>query len=385
MHKLFIYKLIILIFILFSCQSNNNSNQNISDKTLVADSNHYAKGFTIQYFTDYKVITVQNPWEKSNKNNTKYILARNNAVIPDSLKIFPLIKIPIKRIVCLSTTHVAFLDFINQINSIVGVAGSRYVNNLKLRDLVKLGKIIDVGYDQNLNYEAIVSLKPDLVMGYGIAGESSMFYSRLTQLGINVIINNEYLEQSALAKAEWAKFVAAFFDCEELANQKFTAIEDDYNSLKDSVLKSDFQTKPNIAINLPWKGTWYVAGGKSYLALMLADAGGNYLWSDNNSVESLPLNIEAFFVRAQNADIWLNTGTANSLAEIAATDERLTKFKPYSTKQVYNNNLRQNSDGGNDYWESGIVNPHLILRDLVSIIHPELLNNYKMNYYKRLE
>ena len=44
-----------------------------------------------------------------------------------------------------------------------------------------------------------------------------------------------------------------------------------------------------------------------------------------------------------------------------------------------------NGLGGNDYYESGIVRPDLVLEDFIRILHPEVLPDNDLFYYKNLE
>ena len=48
---------------------------------------------------------------------------------------------------------------------------------------------------------------------------------------------------------------------------------------------------------------------------------------------------------------------------------------------VYNNNRRRSSGGGSDFWESAIVHPDIVLRDLVNITRGV---DDELYYYHRL-
>ena len=126
-------------------------------------------------------------------------------------------------------------------------------------------------------------------------------------------------------------------------------------------------------------------GGRSYLAKLLEDAGGDYLWKNSDSYESMPISIENVIEKAINADIWINPDAATNLNDITSIDKRLNNIKAFKEKKVFNNNKRYIKSGGNDYWESGVVNPNLVLKDLISIIHPELLNENSYFYYRKLD
>ena len=66
------------------------------------------------------------------------------------------------------------------------------------------------------------------------------------------------------------------------------------------------------------------------------------------------------------------------------SDERYGAFDAYKAGRLYNHNARSNDTGGDDYWESGVANPHLVLADLIKIFHPDLLAEHTLHYYRRL-
>jgi len=130
---------------------------------------------------------------------------------------------------------------------------------------------------------------------------------------------------------------------------------------------------------------WYISPANSYTGRLISDAGGRYLFDDLTEPNSVPYAVEAVFRRATEADLWLNPGTAESLNDIAVSDRRMASLPIFASGSVWNNRNRMTPSGGNDYWEGAVVHPDLLLRDIVSIIHPELLPDYKQLYFKRLE
>jgi iron complex transport system substrate-binding protein len=343
----------------------------------------YARGFRIEGFTDYKILHVINPWQGSRRVHFKYILTEDPSLIPDSLKPHPLIRIPVKRVVCMSTTHVAMIDALGESDAIVGISGSDYISNPALRSKLETGEVRDVGADQTLNYELILTLHPDLVIAYGITAEVSGMVKRLEGLGIPVILNGDYLEDQPLGKTEWIRFLAPFFAEDTKADSIFRSVATSYERYKELIRNT--RDKPSVMTGLPWKDTWYIPGGQSFAAAYIRDAGGTYLWEDLDSREAIPLDLESIFARAASADLWINCGAARNLAEIVETDKRLNRFQPAATGRVFNNNARINPAGGNDFWESGVMAPHLILADLINIFHPEILPDHELVYYNHLE
>ena len=186
-----------------------------------------------------------------------------------------------------------------------------------------------------------------------------------------------------MGKAEWIRFFSLFYDLEESAAQFFHGIDSLYNSR--AALTHHLKYKPRVLNGLPWKDTWYMAGGKSFAAQLIKDAGGHYLWQDNSSREAVPLDLESVYARAVEAEIWLNPGAASSLDELSSFDERFMDLKVIQNGMIFNNNARVNSSGGNDYWESGSVRPDLVLSDLIAVFHPELLADHHFIYYRQLK
>ncbi len=368
---------VFLIVILFlSC---NNAEVSEKNEKLKEIPNKYAGLFKI---SKSKSLTVLSVFDVKGNIAGRYYLLSEGVHMPDSLKDKVVIRTPVKNIVCLSTTHTAFVSALKEQESIKGVSGSKYIFDKILRSRIASGETEDVGFDASLNFELILGLNTGLVTVYDINGSLSPSVNKLKQTGIPVVLINEYSESSVLGQAEWIKFFACFFDKTDFANDIFSSTEQSYLRLKD--LCSCIDDKPSVLLNMPWKGVWYVPGGKSNVAELIKDAGGNYLWSDTDVSRSFTLSIESVYEKGGDADFWLNPGQAGSLSDIIATDSRLRMFKVLQSGNVYNRNKRLSPGGGNDYMESGIVNPDVILRDLIKILHPEILKDDSLFYYKKL-
>ena len=372
---------VIVLFIL-ACNSKNQGVDNVINTDKKKEPLGYAKGFEIEHIENYKLLTIHDPWQGAKKVVYKYLLVNKGDSIPD-IESDCIIKTPVERVICLSTTHIAFIDIINETKSIYGVSGKDYVNNSNIRKRIENNEVFDIGFDNSLNYELIVRLNPDLVITYGVGGQIAGYNQKLNDLGIKTVINAEYLENHPLGKLEWVKFIAAFYNKDKQANEYFEKIEKEYLNLL--ALTDTIVNKPYILFGMPWKDSWYVPGGNSYLAKMVVDAGGEYIWKDNESRESTPFNIESMFALASKANVWLNTGSVNNKPDIIKTDPRFKYFKPFNESEIFNNNKRINAFGGNDYWETGLVEPHIVLKDMIKIFHPELFPEHELVYYKLIE
>ena len=350
-----------------------------SDSAMV----EFARSFTMKKDGDITLLTVSNPWQGAQNVMYRYALCPKGKEIPLEYSQYTVIHTPVERVVCLSTTHVAMLSALGKTSCIKALSNAAFVSDSSIRRAIGQGRVADIGYEQGLNYEKIISLKPDVIFACSVGGEISGIMARLASLGQKVVFNAEYLERTSLGQAEWLKFMAAFYDCEAQAAEQFNVIRDEYLSL--CCLVKDRERRPKILCGLPWKGTWHIPGGKSWMAAMIADAGGEYIWKKNVSYENIPFNIETIVHQGMTADLWINTGSARSLAEVRSVDERLSLIKPFRADAVYNNYARAGAGGGNDFFESGVVNPHIILKDMIKIFHPDLLTEYHLHYYMKLE
>ena len=175
----------------------------------------------------------------------------------------------------------------------------------------------------------------------------------------------------------------AFLNEEERAEAKFASVAVRYAEIK--ALAASAREKPKVMGGISRKGVWTVPGGRSYVAALLADAGAGYLWAGDTSTGSYNMAFETAYRQALDAEFWLNAGWSNTLKEITDEDARYGEFKAFKAGKVYNYTKRMGANGSNDYWESGLVNPHLILADFVKVLHPDKLPQHELYYLRKLE
>ena len=369
------------LLILGSC--NSEENKLVAEKSLNESSPlinvKYAEGFSIRAFEGYKILTINEAWKDAGEIH-EYVLYENKK--PVNVKGATFIKVPISSIACMSLTHVAFLERLKLESSIVGISGCNYVSSDKIKAEIISGKIKEIGQDQNISYEILLENSPDIIMSYGINSTSSGSLNKMNELGLKVVLNSEYMETHPLGKAEWIKFVAAFYNKSDEANLIFNNIEREYLSLLD--LTKNIKVKPTVFTGMPWSGSWYVPGGSSFQSRLFKDAGANYLWANNNEKSSLVKSKEIIIDEAYDADFWLNLNSYSTIASVVDFDDKFKVFSSVKQKRIFNNDALLNDKGGNHYWESGVVNPQLILKDLIEIFHPDLID-HKLYYYRKME
>jgi iron complex transport system substrate-binding protein len=196
-------------------------------------------------------------------------------------------------------------------------------------------------------------------------------------------LNAEYLEKHPLGRAEWIKFMALFFNKEKAADSIFAIIEKEYLDIQARAKTVD--SKPSVLSGIVYGDTWFLPGGQNYAAVLLNDAGCNYLWKETSSNGFLELSFESVYEKAHDADLWIGVGSFSSLKEIEAADHRYTRFRPFKQKKVYTSNLKKGLKGGSEFLELGYLRPDIILKDLVKIAHPDLLPEHDLYFHKKLE
>ncbi|MEO1049558.1 MAG: ABC transporter substrate-binding protein [Bacteroidota bacterium] len=340
----------------------------------------HARYFSIDVNENFKTIIVKNPWEEGD-TLVSYLLYPKGTEEPTAEWAEFKIPVPIDEVVATSSPHIGFIGLLDELDKITGVADDRYLYNAYISENVKKGKISQVGSLKDSNLEVLLNVSPDLVMKTGVDNVRNEDV-RLTEAGIPISYNVEWMETSMLARAEWIKFVGAFFNKDAKADSVFRNVEKEY--LKALSVTSNIDNRPSIMTGNNFKGTWYMPSANSYLTKLIYDAGGAYHYKNEKSTGSLPLSFEVVLDDLIEADYWIGP-RAESLKELEMMDERYTLFKAFREGNVYTNNNRISENGGNDYWESGMTRPDLILKDVIKIFHPDLLPDHQLYYYKKLQ
>ncbi len=365
------------LLLVTSCKNDHTTSASANARS---DSNiQYAKNFTLEQFPSYTILKVKTPWNNS-KAGLTYIVYDKGTTPPNRTDgIF--IERPVRRIACTSTTHTAFLASLAQENKIVGISGTPYIYDKQIRTLIEQNKIEEIGFESDLNYEKLIELEPDIVFTYGISADNNI--GKIKELGLTPVVIAEHLESTPLGRTEWLKFISIFTGDAALAKQQFKSISEDYNASRQFISEQKSQ-RPDVMVGISLSGTWFVPGGDSYLAQYIEDAGGNYLWKDQPGSASIQLDFETVFDQAYTADKWINIGVVKNTADIIASDSRYKDFKPLQENELYNFSRRISSGGGYDIYESGLVYPQIVLKDIAKAFHPELFPKHRWVYYEKL-
>lgn len=324
---------------------------------------------------------------------------------------------PLSRLIVMSTSHIGFLRAIGGEDAIVGVSGAEYVYDSTVRARIGEGRILDIGYDASPDYEKIMALKPELVLTYSVSPVKSQFLTKLESLGISTFTVNEHLESHPLARASYVRLFGALTGNMSAADSVLKVVSENYINLRDSVQsnlnrntkldsKGTTHKQRKILVNIPYKDQWFVPGQESYLTTLFKDAGGEILGAKAGSSVSGQISVETAYSLSKEADLWMNVGWCQTLEQLLSVNPLFDDFlmdiqgnasaRGYSNAEgcatnssdtsasvVWNDNNRLNPKGGNDFWESGVVRPDLLLRDLIGIFSGEY--GHAIIYYKSIK
>ncbi len=272
---------------------------------------------------------------------------------------------PFRRMVCMSSSYVGFLEAIGADSTVAGVSGLQFLGNRKVN-------AIEAGYDAALNYEAILLTRPDLFLTYSVSSAEPPYLARLRELGIRCATVSEHLESHPLARAEYVKLFGALTGREAAADSVFSAVRDRYLALvQPSATKK-------VLINIPYASQWFIPGGDNYMTRLIRDAGGILLGAVPGKQESSVIGLETAYAFAQEADVWLHPGWCETREQLRAVHPLFSEF-PVLEKDVWNNTLQRTPGGGNRFWETGPVRPDWVLEDLTRIFSGSVTDS--LHYY----
>ena len=337
----------------------------------------YAENLSLSATEDYTIARLRNPWDTTRILHT-YVLVDKEKSLPADLPEGTLVRTPLSKAVVYSSVHCGLLNQIGALKSIGGVCDLKYIKLQEVQDGCRTGSIADVGNGMNPDIEKIIDLHPDAIMLSPF--ENSGGYGRVEKLNIPIIECADYMETSALGRAEWMRFYGLLFGEAQKADSLFAEVEKNYNELK--ALVAPLSYAPSVISELKNGSAWYVPGGKSTSARIYADAGANYVFADDEHSGSVPLTFETVFDKGQNADFWLikyNQAIDKTYKELEQDYAPYTGFRAFKERNIYGCNT-----GKVDFYEDSPFHPDRLLKDLIKIFHPTLLEGYELKYFTKL-
>lgn len=367
MHKIIRIKIYLsaLFVLLLMCRCTHES------KTPCGDDGDtirmkYAKNITIIRYDDRYHVELINPWDTTKTLNTYDITE------------------PFKRTAVYSAVHCSLIDELNEFDKIAAICDLEYIHMDKIHKGVENGTIADIGNSMAPNIEKIIDCNPDAILLSPF--ENSGGYGQIEKLGIPIIECADYMEISPLARAEWIKFYGILYGCYEKSCTMFDSIEQKYLALKDSCIqyqKNKKTLQPSITLDMVTSSTWYVPGGNSTIGILMKDACGDYVFKERKENGSLALSPETVFDKSYDADIWVIRYTKPqdfTYSTLSKENPAYSKMKAFKQHNTYGCNLQYVA-----FFEETPFHPDRLLKDFIKIIHPDILPDYNLRYYKKIK
>ncbi len=358
----------------FSCKNSSVETQdNVSlqtDNVFV-----YAKNIYSRPCSDTVIVYCN--WGES-RDSIIYCL--NSSSKPQNTASVQYVSKGVHSIATLSTTDIAMLAELCEINRIAGVCDPFRISNEQVRQRVSEGAIADVGNSMDVNMESLVALQPDLVISSAYSKVDLQKYQVLQN--IPVVFTMSWQENSPLARVEWIKFIGLLIGEYAKADSVFRSIEKKYLAAKS--LAETVDRKPKVLAGAAANDVWYMPGGQSYVAAFIADAGGDFVGKQDEHTGSVVFSFEQVLAATQDADLWVGCDE-RSTKELENNNKNYALLPVFKTGQIFHRSKRCTPEGGNDYWEYGYVRPDLVLQDYIWAIHPELMPSYNPVFFEKVQ
>ena len=381
MQKLTYIPMLLLLALLFSCgNSQNKPGLNLvmggtaDSAAMIAPQ--YAKGFNVRYADNITLLEINDPENKEAEQFHFALVDKSyKGEIPNG---YTRLNIPIRSAICMTSLQLSNFLKLDIPEMVVGITSTRHLHNQKMNQQLKEGKTHKIGIEGNFDNEVIIAINPDVIF---ISPFKRGGYDAIRNVEIPMIPHLGYKELTPLGQAEWIKVIGLLTGNASLANSTFEAIESRYNNLKSIV--DTVKRRPTVFSGEMRGGNWYAVGGRSFLAQLFRDAGGDYFLKENEESGGVTLDYETVYTNAAHADYWRIVNSFEgeySYNVLKEQDERYTDFDAWKKHGVIYCNMKEVP-----FYERMPVEPEVVLADFIHVFHPDVLPNHKPQYYHLLK
>ena len=314
---------------------------------------------------------MRDPWD-STRLLQRYLLVDRSRPLPTELPQGTVVRVPAQHVVVYTSVHAAILEQLGETGRIVGVCEPRYMDLPSIQAGLKSGQIADMGEATAPNVEKMIERKAELVI---VSPFQNSGYGPVEKLGIPIVEGADYMESLPLGRTEWIRFYGLLFGKEAVADSIFRATEQRYLALKARI--TDEMPRPTVLAEKRFGSSWFVPAGDSYMAHLFQDAGADYIFRELPGSGSVPLTFETVLDRAIHADLWLlkyNQSYEMTYGDLRAEYTPYENFDAFKNRHIYTCNT-----GIVPYYEEFPLHPDYLLKDLISVFHPELLPDYALH------
>jgi len=369
----YIFAAFLLLLSVGACQSGKQGGESPAGDTLTLA---HAQLLTIVDYDGYSVASIKDPWNKGGKLH-EYVLVPSDSQIPDHLPKATVVRTPVSKAVIYTSVHSALVQELGAEQHIGGVCDFQYIHVPYIIQGVQEGSITDCGDAMSPDLERIIDLEPDAIMLSPF--ENSGGYGRVEELGVPIVECADYMETSALGRAEWMKFYGRLFDKAQQADSLFAEVDRSYQELKQ--LASETESYPEVVADMKTGSVWYVPGGQSTQGKLFADAHAYYPYADDTHSGSLALSFEAVFDKCGEADVWIfryNQPIPMTYRQLAADYAGNAEMKAFKQRKIFGCNTNASL-----FYEETPFHPDRLLSEYIQLFHPEI-DLGGLRYYSKL-
>lgn len=348
--------------------------QDIDSVSMIAPK--YAQGFNVKYLDDIVLLDINDPENREAEQFHFALTGKDfSGEIPEG---YSRLNIPVESAICMTSLQLSNFLKLGIPEKVVGITSTRHLHNEQMNRQLKEGKTHKIGIEGNFDNEVIMALNPDVIF---ISPFKRGGYDAIRNVDIPMIPHLGYKELTPLGQAEWIKVIGLLTGNSAKANVEFRAIENRYNNLKAMV--DTVSSRPTVFSGEMRGGNWYAVGGKSFLAQLFRDAGGDYFLNDNKESGGVTLDYETVYTNAANADYWRIVNSFDgefNYNVLKDQDNRYTDFDAWKNHGVIYCNMKEVP-----FYEKMPVEPEVVLADFIHVLHPDILPNHKPSYYHLLK
>ena len=337
----------------------------------------HATQLEVEYHRHYKVARIET---RGMGEEFEFVLVQRGTAVPTARRDALVVFVPVTRFSLGTFRYGRASEVLGVVERLVGFSNHNHASVPTILKAFESGKL-----KRNFNLEAMAERASEAHFKWYAPGSLNRS-GTFRRLGIPGIPMAEELEPTALARAEWIKFFALFFNKEREAAAAFEDIEIAYEQARRR--RPQVGAKPKVLVGVSQKGGWGMHGGRNLGAQLIEDAGGQYLGAHHPSGEaSFKVPFEAALMDAREADVWLlppNIAFGNRLAELTIDDPRFSFVPAVRSGRVFVGHVGY-PDGINPWWDYALVEPHRELLDLMAILHPETYGDRVLRFYRKLQ
>ncbi|MFT5777808.1 MAG: iron complex transport system substrate-binding protein [Crocinitomicaceae bacterium] len=374
---------LILFIGLLSCSSETGStlkgNDVTSNRTDIKKPVVVTKDIPIEFAQNFMLHAIPNGYRlelidpNSQEIELSYELTYDTEKKGDNI-----IHIPITNIAALSQTTVGMISSLGALDDLTGILNIDYVYDPTVKKLFSNGKITEFKDETNFPIETAVQAKTEVIIYSGFGKEFPQ-EKKLQKFGIKAIPNYDWRETHPLGRAEWIKFVGVLCGKVEEAEKTFNVIKKEYEDLRWKIRK--LEDTPTVLSGNFWGDQWTAPAGESYMAILISDARGDYMYKRSAGTGSIFLSMESVIMKNEKTKIWINPGF-NTKEKIVAGNPKGQHVGPFKGKP--GTGIYCYSHEMNKFWERGALEPHHILSDLIHVFHPEFEPDSELYFYQKL-